>query len=65
MDRFDEIAFKVSQANMDVIWAAGVVAALMIGEREGERAELMEAATKKLLEANRSLNEVVEGIVAR
>jgi hypothetical protein len=65
MDRFDEIAFKVSQANMDVIWAAGVVTALMIGEREGERAKLMEAVRNELLEANRSLNEVVEGIVAK
>jgi hypothetical protein len=64
MDRFDEIAFKVTLANTDVIWAAGVMAALTIGEREGARAALMEVATKKLIGANRSLNEVVEGIVA-
>lgn len=65
MDRFDEIAFKVTRANTDVIWAVGVLAALTIGVREGERAALMEAAMKKLIEANRSLNEVVEGIVAK
>jgi hypothetical protein len=62
MGGFDKVAFTVMKANAEVTWAAGVAAALAVGEREGDRAALLDAVVQNLLEVNKSLIGAVEGL---